>query len=97
VDTNVIINERIREELRLGKMPRSAVKAGYHAAFSAIIDSHATTFISGMVLWQFGTGPVQNFATTVMIGTAASIITGIFVTRIFFDMLTSNSPQTLSV
>lgn len=97
VDTNVIINERIREELRLGKMPRSAVKAGYHAAFSAIIDSHATTFISGVVLWQFGTGPVQNFATTVMIGTVASIVTGIFITRIFFDILTRNSPQTLSV
>lgn len=97
VDTNVIINERIREELRLGKMPRSAVKSGYHAAFSAIIDSHATTFISGVVLWQFGTGPVQNFATTVMIGTVCSIVTGIFITRIFFDILTRNSPQTLSV
>lgn len=97
VDANIIINERIREELRLGKMPRSAVKSGYNAALSAIIDSHATTFISGMVLWQFGTGPVQNFATTVMIGTVASVITGIFITRIFFDIYTRNNPSTISV
>lgn len=97
VDTNVIINERIREELRRGKMPRSAVKAGYEAAFSAVIDSHVTTFIGGVVLWNFGTGPVQNFAATILIGTVFSIFTGVVITRIFFDAMTHNGPQHISI
>lgn len=97
VDANVIINERIREELRLGKLPRSAVKAGYDAAMSAIVDANVTTFIAGMVLWQFGTGPVQNFATMLMIGTVSSVIASIFVTRIFMDMVTSRGQKTLSI
>jgi preprotein translocase subunit SecD len=97
VDANVIINERIREELRLGKMPRSAVKAGYDAAMTAIIDTHVTTVISGIVLWHFGSGPVQNFATLLVIGTVSSVLTAIFITRIFVDMLTSRNPKTLSV
>ncbi len=97
VDANVIINERIREELRLGKTPRSAVKAGYDAAFSAVIDTHVTTFISGIVLWQYGTGPVQNFATMLLIGTVFSVITAVFFTRIFFDMVTSKGQQTISI
>jgi preprotein translocase subunit SecD len=97
VDANVIINERIREELRIGKIPRSAVNAGYRAALSAIMDANITTFIAGMVLWQFGTGPVQNFATMLMIGTVSSVITSIFVTRIFIDMVTSRGQKTLSI
>lgn len=97
VDANVIINERIREELRLGKMPRSAVKSGYEAAMSAIMDANITTFIAGMVLWQFGTGPVQNFATMLMIGTVSSVVTSIFITRIFMDMLTARGQKTLSI
>lgn len=97
VDANVIINERIRDELRLGKLPRSAVKAGYEAAMSAIMDANITTFIAGMVLWQFGTGPVQNFATMLMIGTVSSVITSIFVSRIFVDMVTSRGQKTLSI
>jgi preprotein translocase subunit SecD len=97
VDANVIINERIRDELRLGKMPRSAVKAGYDAAMSAIMDANITAFIAGMVLWQFGTGPVQNFATMLMIGTVTSVITSIFVSRIFVDMVTSRGQKTLSI
>ncbi len=97
VDANVIINERIRDELRLGKMPRSAVKAGYDAAMSAIMDANITTFIAGMVLWQFGTGPVQNFATMLMIGTVSSVITSIFVSRIFMDMVTARGQKTLSI
>ena len=97
VDANVIINERIREELRRGKMPRSAVKTGYAAAFSAVIDSHVTTFIAGMVLWQYGTGPVQNFATMLLIGTVLSIFTAVFITRIFFDMITAKDPKELSI
>lgn len=97
VDANVIINERIRDELRLGKMPRSAIKAGYDMAMSAIMDANITTFIAGMVLWQFGTGPVQNFATMLMIGTVSSVITSIFVSRIFMDMVTSRGQKTLSI
>jgi preprotein translocase subunit SecD len=97
VDANVIINERIRDELRLGKMPRSAVKAGYQMAMSAIMDANITAFIAGMVLWQFGTGPVQNFATMLMVGTVSSVITSIFVSRIFMDMVTSRGQKTLSI
>ena len=97
VDANIIINERIREELLAGKTPRSAVSSGYDAAFSAIIDANFTTFIAGMVLWQYGSGPVQNFATTLLIGTVSSVITAIFITRIFFDMVTAKGPQELSI
>ena len=97
VDANIIIIERIREELRSGKTPRSAVAAGYDSAFSAIIDANVTTFIAGMVLWQFGTGPVQNFATTILIGTVSSVVSAVFITRIFFDLVVKKGPETLSV
>jgi preprotein translocase subunit SecD len=97
VDANIIINERIREELREGKTPRSAVASGYDNAFSAIIDANVTTFIAGLVLWNFGTGPIQNFATTLLIGVVASVVSAIFITRIFFDMLTARGPDKLSI
>ncbi|MBH1989493.1 MAG: protein translocase subunit SecD [Myxococcaceae bacterium] len=97
VDANVIINERIREELRRGKMPREAVATGYRSAFTAVFDSHVTSFIAGLVLWEFGTGPVQNFATMLIIGTVLSIFTAVFITRIFFDMVTANNPKELSI
>lgn len=97
VDANVIINERIREELRLGKLPRAAVSAGYNSAMSAIMDANITTFIAGMVLWQFGTGPVQNFATMLLVGTVSSVITAIFITRIFVDMITARGQKNLSI
>lgn len=97
VDANIIINERIREELREGKTPRSAVASGYDSAFSAIIDANVTTFIAGLVLWNFGSGPIQNFATTLLIGVVASVVTAIFITRIFFDMLTARGPDKLSI
>ena len=85
VDANVLINERIREELRLGKSPRSAVEVGYDKAFSAIIDGHVTTFISGLILMQFGTGPIKGFAVTLVIGIAVSLFTGVVCTRLMFD------------
>lgn len=97
VDANVIINERIREELRAGKTPRSAVAAGFDNAFSAIIDANVTTFIAAMVLWQFGTGPVQNFATTLLIGVVTSVISAVFIVRTFFDMVTAKGPEKLSI
>jgi preprotein translocase subunit SecD len=85
VDANVLINERIREELRNGKSPRAAVDAGYDKAFSAILDGHVTTFISGLILWQYGTGPIKGFAVTLVVGILASLFTGVVCTRLVFD------------
>ncbi len=85
VDANVLINERIREELRHGKSPRAAVDVGYDKAFSAIIDGHATTLISGIILAQYGTGPIKGFAVTLFIGVLASLFTGVVCTRLMFD------------
>jgi hypothetical protein len=87
VDNNVLINERIREELRAGKSFRAAVDAGYNHAFTAIFDGHVTTFISGVVLLQYGTGPVKGFAVTLLIGIIANLFTGVFATRVVFDWL----------
>ena len=87
VDANVIIYERIREELRVGKSPKAAVEAGYSRAFLTIIDAQATTFIAGIVLWQYGTGPIKGFAITLLIGIITSLITAIFVTRVIMDWL----------
>lgn len=84
VDANVLIFERIREELRLDKTPRSAVDAGFQHAMPAIIDANVTTVITAAFLFQFGTGPVKGFAVTLIIGIVASLITAVFVTRTFF-------------
>ncbi len=86
VDANVLINERIRDELREGKSPRTAVEIGYDKAFSAIVDGHITTLISGIVLAQYGTGPIKGFAVTLMVGVVCSIFTGVFVSRVLFDL-----------
>lgn len=85
VDANVLINERIREELRAKRSLRAAVEAGYDKAFSAIIDGHVTIFISGLILAQYGTGPVKGFAITLIIGIIASLFTGVFCTRLVFE------------
>lgn len=87
VDANVLIFERIREELRLGKPPRAAIEGGYSKALVTILDANVTTFIVALVLFQFGTGPVRGFAATLSIGIVASLITAIFVTRVVFDYL----------
>lgn len=87
VDSNVLINERIKEELRAGKSLRAAVDAGYQHAFSAIFDGHVTTFISGVVLLQYGTGPIKGFAVMLLIGIVANLFTGVFATRVIFDWL----------
>lgn len=87
VDTNVLIYERTREELRLGKTLRMAIDTGYAKTMVTIIDTHVTTFIAGMVLFQFGTGPVKGFAVTLTIGLVANFLTAIFITRVAFDYL----------
>ena len=92
VDANVLIYERIREELDTGKTLRSAIDAGYAKAFSAIFDSNLTTFITGLILYQFGTGPVQGFALTLMIGIVASMFTAIYITRVCFEVMTEGTP-----
>lgn len=89
VDANVLINERIREELRLGKSVRAAIEAGYERALPAILDSNITTFLSGLILFQFGSGPVKGFAVTLCIGLATSVFTAVICTRIVYDFLLS--------
>jgi len=89
VDANVLINERIREEIRTGKNLRSAVISGYNRAFTAILDSNLTTLIAAFLLFQFGTGPIRGFAVTLTIGLLASMFTAIVVTRTIFEILMS--------
>lgn len=87
VDANVIIFERIREELRAGKGVRLALADGYKAAYSAIIDGNVTTLITGIILFIFGSGPIQGFATTLIIGIISSLFTAIFVSRLIFQWM----------
>lgn len=88
VDANVLITERIREELRAGKSARSAVDQGFARAFWSIVDSQFTTFLAGVVLFQFGTGPIKGFAAILMIGICTSLFTGVFCSRVMFDWIT---------
>ena len=85
VDANVLIFERTKEELRLGKKVRDALKDGYSNAFSAIFDSNFTSIITGVILFYFGTGPIRGFATTLIIGIAISFFTAVFMTRLVFE------------
>lgn len=87
VDANVLIFERIREELETGKTSKAAVESGYANSYSAILDSNITTFFTGIILYQFGSGPVQGFALTLMIGIVASLFSAFVVTRVIFDMM----------
>jgi len=91
VDANVLIFERIREELRHGKTIRAAIDSGYSNAFSAIIDANLTTLLVGIVLYQFGTGPIRGFALTLCIGILSSLFTAFFVTRVVFNLITRRS------
>ena len=85
VDANVLIYERIKEELKGGKTLKNAVAAGYSNAFSAILDSNVTSFITGVILYYFGTGPIKGFATTYMIGIVCSFFTAVWLTRIVYE------------
>ncbi len=98
VDTNVLIYERIREEMRAGQTIRNAVIRGFDRAFVTIFDSNLTTLITGLVLWLYGTGPVKGFAITLSIGIAVSMFTAIFVTRVIFELWTTvGRPTKLSI
>ena len=99
VDANVLIFERIREELDRGKTVRTSIEEGFHHAKSAIIDSNVTTVLTAMVLYQFGTGPVKGFAVTLIAGIIASMVTAIFVVRTFYLLWLNRSrgAQTLSI
>lgn len=90
VDANVLIFERTKEELRLGKKLRQAISEGYSNAFSAIFDSNLTSVITGVILLVFGSGPIKGFATTLIIGLVCSFFTAVFLTRIAFELITKN-------
>jgi protein-export membrane protein SecD len=85
VDANVLINERMREELRAGRTVRSVVEAGYQNALPAILDSNVTTFLSGAILFQFGTGPIKGFAVTLCVGIMMTVLTAVYLTRVYYD------------
>jgi SecD/SecF fusion protein len=87
VDANVLIYERIREELRLGKSLRAAIAAGYHRASSAIMDSNLTTIVAAALIFKFGTGPIRGFAVTLTIGLLANLFTAVLCSRVIFELL----------
>jgi preprotein translocase subunit SecD len=98
VDANVIIFERVREELALGRTPRAAIDAGYNRATLTILDANVTTLIAAVVLFQFGTGPVKGFAVTLSLGVIASMFTALIVSRLIFDyLLMYRQVKTLSI
>jgi preprotein translocase subunit SecD len=99
IDSNVLVFERIREELRDGKTVRAAIENGFSRAFGTIIDTHMTTIISALFLFQFGTGPIKGFAVTLLIGLFASVFTAFFVSRVIFDVVykAQNRPTTISI
>jgi len=87
VDTNILIFERIREELRSGKTVRASIESGFARAFRTVIDTHVTVLVSAAILYQFGTGPVKGFAVTLAIGLLGSLFTAVFFTRLVFDLI----------
>lgn len=93
VDANILISERIREELANGKTPRAAISAGYHRAFSAILDSNVAIFITALILFYAGTGPIKGFAVTLGLGQIASMFSSLTVTRVIFDFLSKKNPN----
>ena len=99
VDSNVLVFERIREELREGKTVRASIDQGFARAFATIIDTHLTTIISALFLFQFGTGPIKGFAVTLLIGLGASVFTAFFVSRMIFDIIYKpvDRPKELSI
>jgi preprotein translocase subunit SecD len=98
IDANVIIYERIREELYLGKLPRAAIRTGFNKALWTILDAQITTLLTALVLFQYGTGPIKGFAVSLSIGLITSVYTSIMIPRILFDVYPGNRPvQALSI
>ncbi len=93
VDANVLIFEKIKEDLRAGKAPKSAIDSGFKKAFVTIFDANLTTIIAAVFLFQFGTGPIQGFSVTLMIGIIASMFTAVFVSRVIFDLVYSGKSK----
>ena len=90
VDANVLVFERIREEIRLGRTPKMAIEAGYKNAMSSVVDSNITTLIAGLILFQFGTGPIKGFAVTLSVGILTSMFTALAVTKWIQEWLVNN-------
>lgn len=98
VDANILIFERVREELTSGKTVRVALQTGYEKAFATILDANITTAIAGIVLYQYGSGPIRGFAVTMLIGILCSVFTAIVVTRLVYDIILHyKTTQTLSI
>ena len=97
VDSNVLIFERIREELRQGRPVRLAVDTGYNKAFLTIVDSHVTTLITGLALFLFGTGPIKGFAVTLCLGIGINLFTALVGTKVVFDFLNRRKVDSLSI
>ena len=98
VDSNVLIFERIREEIRLKKTVRASIDAGYDKAFWTVVDSHVTTLITALILFQFGTGPIKGFAVTLSMGVAINLFTALVCTKVVFDYINAKRPmQALSI
>ncbi len=97
VDSNVLIFERVREELRAGKSVRAAIDFGYDRALLTIVDAHVTTLITALILFTFGTGPIKGFATTLSIGIVVNLFTALMGTRLAFDLIKAREPRRLSI
>ena len=87
VDSNIIIYERIREELRQGKSPRTAVDAGFQRAFWTVFDAHVTNFVAGIVLYSYGSGAIRGFAVTLLVGIVTNLLTSVWISHWMFDVL----------
>ena len=87
VDSNVLIFERVKEELRLGNSLRKSIELGYRRALSAVWDTHITLLVAALILFQFGSGPVKGFATTLTIGTIASLVSNVYFTKVLLELL----------
>ncbi len=96
VDANIIIYERIREELRLGKSPRTAVDAGFSRAFWTVFDAHVTNFVAGVVLYSYGSGPIRGFAVTLLIGIVTNLVTSVWISRWMFDVVVGRRGRVLA-
>ena len=97
IDANVLIFERIREELTAGRTLKAAIDTGYAKALTAIIDANVTTLFIGIILYSFGIGPIKGFAVTLMAGILASLFTALVVTRLIFDYLVAEKKQFVSL